>query len=128
MRLQTRRQAGFRTRRAAGFSGGISVRRIIRTNRSGVTEIRLPVCLQCGVELCDSINCVKFGYEDFLRQTTEVADEDKKDPNEPADEEEEKRTKAQSKKDVISSMKEQALKMKQAKKKQFKSKRLVSTN
>jgi len=128
LRLETRRQAGFRTRRTVGFSGGISVRRIIRTNRSGVTEIRLPVCLQCGVELCDSINCVKFSYDDFLRQSFEVADEDKKDPNEPADDEEEKRVKAQSKRDVISSMKEQALKMKQAKKKHSKSKRLTSTN
>ena len=93
-----------------------------------MTEIRLPACLQCGVELCDSANCVKFTYDDFLRQTIEAADEDKKDPNEPADEEEEKRVKAQSKKDVISSMKEQALKMKQAKKKHLKSKRLTGTN
>lgn len=128
LRLQTRRQAGPRTRRTFGFLGGITVRRIIRTNRSGVTEIRLPACLQCGVELCDSTNCVKFSYEDFLRQSMEATDEDKKDPNEPVDEDEEKRVEAQSKKDVISSMKEQALKMRQAKKKQFKSKRLTSTN
>ena len=58
----------------------------------------------------------------------EATDEDKKDPNEPVDEDEEKRVEAQSKKDVISSMKEQALKMRQAKKKQFKSKRLTSNN
>ena len=71
---------------------------------------------------------MKFSYEDFLRQSIEATDEDKKDPNEPVDEDEEKRVEAQSKKDVISSMKEQALKMRQAKKKQFKSKRLTSTN
>ena len=103
------------------------MRRIMRTNRSGVTEIRLPACLQCGVELCDSINCVKFSYDDFLRRVIEAADEDKKDPNDP-DEEQDKKNKEENKKQVICSMKGQALKIKQAKRKQTKSKRLGNNN
>ncbi|XP_057365658.1 uncharacterized protein LOC130686555 [Daphnia carinata] len=125
LRLKTRREGGIRTRRISGFVSGLSVRRIIRTNRSGVTEIRLPACLQCGFELCDSVHCVKFTYEDFFRQQNDLVDEaDKnKDGVEPVDEEEEKRLKEENKKQVITSMKGTAMKMKQAKKQQQSSKR-----
>lgn len=118
--MKTRRDGGIRTRRISGFASGLSVRRIIRTNRSGVTEIRLPACLQCGFELCDSVHCVKFSYEDFVRQQNDQADEaDKnKDGADPVDEEEEKRLKAENKKQIITSMKGTAMKMKQAKKHQ----------
>ena len=61
---------------------------------------------------------MKQRYEDFVRQMIEPADDDKKDPNEPVDEEEEKRLKEENKKEAITSMKGQALKMKQAKKQQ----------
>lgn len=120
LRLKTRREGGIRTRRISGFVSGLSVRRIIRTNRSGVTEIRLPACLQCGFELCDSVHCVKFTYEDFFRQQNDQGDEaDKnKDGTDPVDEEEEKRLKEENKKQVITSMKGTAMKMKQAKKQQ----------
>ncbi|XP_046437796.1 uncharacterized protein LOC124188898 [Daphnia pulex] len=125
LRLKTRREGGIRTRRISGFVSGLSVRRIIRTNRSGVTEIRLPACLQCGFELCDSVHCVKFTYEDFFRQQNDQVDEaDKnKDGTDPVDEEEEKRLKEENKKQVITSMKGTAMKMKQAKKQQQSSKR-----
>lgn len=85
-----------------------------------MTEIRLPACLQCGFELCDSVHCVKFTYEDFVRQQHDQADDaDKnKDGTDPVDEEEEKRLKAENKKQIITSMKGTALKMKQAKKQQ----------
>lgn len=127
LRLKTRRDGGIRTRRISGFASGLSVRRIIRTNRSGVTEIRLPACLQCGIELCDSVHCVKFTYEDFFRQQTDFADEADKTKDggagEAVDEDEEKRLKEESKKQVITSMKGTAMKMKQAKKQQHSSKR-----
>lgn len=119
LRLKTRRDGGIRSRRISGFASGLSVRRIIRTNRSGVTEIRLPACLQCGVELCESVHCVKFTYEDFLRQQSDLGDEggDKTKEADPADEEEEKRIqREENKKQVITSMKGTAMKMKQAKK------------
>lgn len=118
LRLKTRRDGGIRTRRVSGFVSGLSVRRIIRTNRSGVTEIRLPACLQCGIELCDSVHCVKFSYEDFYRQQTDPVDEtDKnKDGGDALDEDEEKRLKEENKKQIITSMKGTAMKMKQAKK------------
>jgi len=93
-----------------------------------VTEIRLPVCLQCGVELCDAVHCVKFTYEDFLRQQSDLGDEgglgDKTKETEPADEEEEKRIqREENKKQIITSMKGTAMKMKQAKKQQASNKR-----
>lgn len=118
LRLRPRQHAGIRRGGVSGFSGGIPVRRIVRTNKFGVTEVRLSTCNQCSVELCDSTQCVKQRYEDFVRQMIEPADDDKKDPNEPVDEEEEKRLKEENKKEAITSMKGQALKMKQAKKQQ----------
>lgn len=120
LRLKTRRDGGIRARRISGFASGLSVRRIIRTNRSGVTEIRLPACLQCGVELCESVHCVKFAYDDFLRQQSDMGDDggiDKTKETDPADDEEEKRIqREENKKQVITSMKGTAMKMKQAKK------------
>lgn len=118
LRLRPRQHAGIRKGGISGFAGGITVRRIVRTNKFGVTEIRLPTCNQCSVELCDMTQCTKQRYDDFVRQLLESTDDDKKDPNEPIDEEEEKRIKEESKKEVITSMKGQALKMKQAKKEQ----------
>lgn len=125
--MKTKREGGIRSRRISGFVSGLTVRRIIRTNRSGVTEIRLPACLQCGFELCESVHCVKFTYEDFERQQNDQADEvDKnKDGADPVDEEEEKRLKAENKKQIITSMKGTAMKMKQAKKHQMSNKRSV---
>ena len=82
----------------------------------------MPTCLQCGVELCDSVNCVKFSYEDFVRQQTDLGDDGDKvkdGAGEPIDEEEEKRLrKEEKKKQIITSMKGTALKMKQDKKQQ----------
>jgi hypothetical protein len=68
---------------------------------------------------------VKFTYEDFFRQQNDQADEaDKnKDGTDPVDEEEEKRLKEENKKQVITSMKGTAMKMKQAKKQHQSSKR-----
>lgn len=84
--------------------------------------VRLPTCLQCGVELCDSVHCVKFSYEDFIRQQSDLGDDGDKAKDgagEPIDEEEEKRLrKEEKKKQIITSMKGTALKMKQDKKQQ----------
>lgn len=68
---------------------------------------------------------MKFTYEDFFRQQSDQVDEaDKnKDGTDPVDEEEEKRLKEENKKQVITSMKGTAMKMKQAKKQQQSSKR-----
>ena len=95
-----------------------------------MTEIRLPACLQCGFELCDSVHCVKFTYEDFFRQQSDLADdgEKNKDGADPVDEEEEKRLKEESKKQVITSMKGTAMKMKQAKKQQHSKRTAVKTS
>lgn len=70
------------------------------------------------MELCDSVHCVKFAYEDFFRQQTDpVDDTDKnKDGGDAPDEDEEKRLKEENKKQIITSMKGTAMKMKQAKK------------
>ena len=118
LRLKTRKNAGVRTRGISGFSGVTTVSRIIRTNKFGVTEIKLPTCAHCGVELCDSSECSKYRFDDFVRIVSEAADDEKKDANEPVDEDEEKRLREENKKEMIKSMKGRAMKIKQAKKKQ----------
>ena len=121
LRLRPRQHAGVRRGGISGFAGGMdSVRRIVRTNKFGVTEIRLATCAVCSVEVCDSSGCNKSRYEDFVRQLVEPVEDDKKDgAAEGGDEDEERKLKEENRKEVIKSLKGQAMKMKQAKKDQL---------
>lgn len=138
LRLRPRQHAGVRRAGISGFAAaaaagcgitmGSSVRRIVRTNKFGVTEIRLAACAICSVEVCDSTGCNKSRYEDFVRQLVEPAEDDKtKDggAGDAGDEDDDRKLRDEKdKKEAIKSMKGQALKIKQAKKDQQLNRRL----